>query len=68
MFKGASKTYTHFIKELVGERRLVVINPKDIEMLLKDYPQILGEFGQALVDSVVEVAKEEWVNSGDNTL
>ena len=62
MFKGASKTYTYFIKELNGERRLVVINPKDIEMLLKDYPTILGEFGQTLVDSVVEVDKAEWIS------
>ncbi len=66
MFKGASKTYTHFIKELSGERRLVVINPKDIEMLVRDYPTILGEFGQTLVDSVVEVDKAEWINQSED--
>lgn len=63
MFNGVSKTYTHFVKEANGERRLVIINPKDIGMLMTNYPTILGEFGQELVDSVVEVAEEEWFNT-----
>lgn len=62
MFKGASKTYTYFIKEPNGERRLVVINPKDVERLAKDYPDVLGGFGEALINSVVEVDNKDWIS------
>jgi len=34
-------------------------------MLLKDYPNILGEFGEILVNSVEEVNIPEWINQGN---
>jgi len=62
MFKGVSTTYTDFIKELNGERRLVIINPEDIENLLTKYPDVLAGFGEALINSVEEVNIDEWIS------
>jgi len=62
MFKGASKNYTEFIRELNGERRLVIINPVDVQNVLAKYPDVLAGFGETLINSVEEVNIDEWIS------
>jgi len=57
-YKGETTTYSHIIEHPTDGRYALIIDLKDIELMIETYPNELEDIGVSLISQVVELSSD----------